>query len=516
MARAAMYVRSSKDRSDVSIDAQRRELTALAKTRGDELVAEYSDVVESAKTANRPGFQQLVAALKAPDRRWTVLLLLDTSRLARRTYIAHVFKYECQKRGVEVVYAKHPDTDPITRVVIENVFQAFDEVHSLMSREKGLAGMRENVHRGYRAGGRAPWGYRLERIATGVMRDGEQVMKSKLVPSDEAPIVKRYLRMRASGTPRAQVIRDLGIKKSASTLICVEWNAQTYAGNTVWNVHAERTEHGYIGGHKRRPKEEWVIQRETHPAMISDREAEVILSRLESSEIGRAVSQARAGIGQYLLSGLLVSPDGRYWSGHRGDKYRVKRADGFPGRTVPRSDLDQAVLGQITTDMQSSSFAKELLRLAKERNKPSDESRQLQDRVKELTQKINKAVDMALAVEDAGPFLRRVDQLESERKATEDELQRMKQDSATAAALDSVTAAQVSKILRERLQELEQGDRVRSVLSALVDKVVLDPSSLDCRIHYRVTDRWQSMASPRVSDWLPLLAGQRDLRWIAT
>jgi hypothetical protein len=47
-----------------------------------------------------------------------------------------------------------------------------DEVHSMLSREKGLAGMAENVRRGHRAGGRAPIGYRLERIETGAIRDG--------------------------------------------------------------------------------------------------------------------------------------------------------------------------------------------------------------------------------------------------------------------------------------------------------------------------------------------------------
>ena len=42
---ASLYLRSSKDRSDVSIDAQRRELTALAAQRGLVIVEEFADVV---------------------------------------------------------------------------------------------------------------------------------------------------------------------------------------------------------------------------------------------------------------------------------------------------------------------------------------------------------------------------------------------------------------------------------------------------------------------------------------
>ena len=57
--RAAVYLRSSKDRSDVSIAAQRRDLNDLATERGLIIVEEFIDAVESGKTENRPGFQSL-------------------------------------------------------------------------------------------------------------------------------------------------------------------------------------------------------------------------------------------------------------------------------------------------------------------------------------------------------------------------------------------------------------------------------------------------------------------------
>ena len=57
--RAVLYLRSSKDRSDVSIDAQRRELQALAEKLNLIITAEFSDAVESGKDNNRPGFQAL-------------------------------------------------------------------------------------------------------------------------------------------------------------------------------------------------------------------------------------------------------------------------------------------------------------------------------------------------------------------------------------------------------------------------------------------------------------------------
>ena len=47
-----------------------------------------------------------------------------------------------------------------------------------------------------------------------------------------------------------------------------------------WNVHNEYGSEGYKGGVKRRPRDEWVIQRDTHPALISDAIAETLLANL--------------------------------------------------------------------------------------------------------------------------------------------------------------------------------------------------------------------------------------------
>ena len=202
--RAALYLRSSKDRSDVSIDAQRRALHATASARGLVVIAEFADAVESGKDEDRPGFQRMLHELRSHARAWSMVLVLDTSRIARRRMIALMFESDCSKRGVAVVYNNLPDHDPATDMVLRSVLQAFDEYHSLVSRAKGLAGMAENVRQGWRAGGRAPRGYRLGHVATGAFREGQPVTKSRLVPDAEAAfLVRGYLQLRAAGVPRA-------------------------------------------------------------------------------------------------------------------------------------------------------------------------------------------------------------------------------------------------------------------------------------------------------------------------
>ena len=101
---AAIYLRSSKDRKDVSIDAQRRELQNLATSQGIIIVKEYSDVVESAKDENRPGFQRLLFDLKV----FLPYLEYLTGSRYQPPFQATVYGPGVQTRGQET---KH--TDPL-------------------------------------------------------------------------------------------------------------------------------------------------------------------------------------------------------------------------------------------------------------------------------------------------------------------------------------------------------------------------------------------------------------------
>lgn len=511
VALAAIYLRSSKDRHDVSIDAQRRELKALAAGRGLYIVDEYTDVVESGKSEHRPGFQALLTALKTPGRRWTHLLLRDTARLGRRTYIGEAFAHECRRRGVDVIYGNIPDADPISRVILTNVFRAMDEVHSLMSREKGLAGMAQNVRAGYRAGGRAPLGYRLERIPTGATREGAPVTKSRLEPADNAAAVAAYLAARAIGTPRAAAARQAGLRAAASSLIGIEWNALTYAGHTVWNVHAEQAPGGgYIGGHKRRPRDEWHITRGTHPALITDAQADALLAHLEASTIGAAVSAAKARGSDYLLAGLLRTPADGAWHGHGQRYYRWRGSAAEPARTVDRAAVDHAVLDQLRRELTADRFVRAVLRQL-HRDAPDHTARAaaLRRKADGIERQIQRALALAADLDNPKPALRRIDALETEREALAAALADLDADAAHAAAAGAITEPDVRAALDTLLQQAAADDAAttKDLLAETIERITLDPIDLTCKIHYRVAvDRWVSMASPRGCRGYPLTA----------
>lgn len=387
-------------------------------------------------------------------RRWDYLLVVDTSRLYRGRYKAQIFKHEAERLGIHILYSKIPEADPLIDPVIIGVMEIFDELHSSMSREKGLAGMRENVRQGFRAGGRAPRGYRLEKIATGAVRDGEPVTKSKLVPSDEAPLIARFLKARAAGRSRMAMIKELGLDISSSSANAIEHNALVYAGHTVWNTHAafERGK-GYKKGKKRRPREEWVIKHKTHEALITDEEAEQILQILEAKQ--RECKERRTPA-DYLLSGMLKTPSGDAWFGDGKRHYRTKPPKGGKSRWVPKADLEEAVLGQVQADMQSDEFIKQLTAKAREKYQreipqPADDVRAT---LENISDKIGRMLELAAGLNDPAPALREIDKLEKQRTSLAAELAQLEREQEALDTLKKITEKDVRRVLSGVLEDM--------------------------------------------------------------
>ena len=472
--RAAAYCRSSKDRSAISIDAQRRELAGYAKRHDLKLVAEFADAVESGKDDDRPGFQSLLVEIKNDKRGWDHLLVVDTSRISRRQYMAYAFDHECQKRGITVVYSKLPNTDPLTDMMVKGVLRVFDELHSMMSRQKGLAGMAENVKQGWRAGGRAPKGYLLEHVETGAMREGEPIRKSRLVESHDAPAVKGYLKARVAGSSRSVAARKHRLP--ISSLNDLEWNALTYAGHTVWNM---RTGEGVT--RKRRPRSEWVVQRNTHAPLITDAEAEAILARLErySAEASRRSKPT------YLLTGILFAPNGKPWRGNGTGHYRTHGLKS--SKHIKADELERKVLEQVAADIESAGFVERLVEETRAHyRKPDDRPRKLEAEIQRLNAQAARMMDLAAEMQTPGPALRRVEAIEAKRKGLEGELRLLAAEVARADAMRQIGPKEVKAALSRLAEDLggEDRDATKDALRGLIERITLTTGG-ECRIRYR-------------------------------
>ncbi len=425
--------------------------------------------------------------------------MVDTSRLARNQYVAHSFMHECRKRGIEVIFAKTPELDGVTGIILPAVLHAMDQVHSFMSREKGLAGMAENVRQGYRAGGRAPFGYKLEYIPTGAVREGEPVTKSKLVPDENAPKIATYLKGRAKGMGGTHLAEKLDLDMARTSLNGVEWNALTYAGHTVWNVHNEKTEEGYKGGVKRRPRSEWLMQRNTHQALITDTEAEAILQQLEDGRIKTYKTRAK-----HLLTGMLVTADGDAMHGD-GQYYRAGK------KSVKATRVDGAVMIQVADDLRSDAFIGALIKSARKAACRTDDRAELETAQKEIRSidtKIEKLSNLLPETTATATLLRKIESLEQDRADITRRLDAAETATRQAKALGEVNEKDVKTILggiAENLEDLDRDD-LKEILSSLIDRIVFDFSELTCRINYKIPVKSRDLvASPREYGEIPTI-----------
>lgn len=496
--RAALYLRSSKDRSDVSIDAQRRQLHELASARNIVVVKEFADAVESGKDDDRPGFQAMLRDMRNKNRGWDHILVLDTARVARRRHLAIIFEeHECKRNNIRVIYKSLPESDPITEMLLKSILQAMDEWHSLTSKVKGLAGMSENVKQGWRAGGSAPRGYQLEKVETGAIRDGMAVTKSKLVPSDEALLIRAYLQARARGLSRAKALDAAKLDIAITSLIGMERNALTYAGHTVWNRHAETQQGGYVGGQKYRPRSEWVINKNTHEPLITEDEAEKILSLVGDGHVQNRVAKRT-----YLFTGMLKSPEGENWKGDGGD-YRLGK-----GKRIKSQILETAIIKQVVEDLHSDEVADKLIKNYKaQANEIANRttSADIKKQISNIDTQVTKLAELLIETTKPAALLRKIEDLEVSRERFEQDLAYVLQEEANYKVFNEVSRGQVKTALRALAEDIDHDNEgLKDALTQIIKEIVLLPDASSAVISYNLTHKsGLQLASPRRSELKP-------------
>ena len=101
---AVIYARYSSDNQrEESIEGQIRECTAYAEKNGITIIKHYIDRAISAKTDNRPQFQQMI---KDSDKKlFDIVLVWKLDRFARNRYDSARYKTQLKKNGVKLINA---------------------------------------------------------------------------------------------------------------------------------------------------------------------------------------------------------------------------------------------------------------------------------------------------------------------------------------------------------------------------------------------------------------------------
>ena len=369
--RAVGYVRRSTDRQEQSIPDQKKALEQYAAEHGLRLAKFYvDDAISGTSTLGRKAFLQMIDDAQSPRSRFDIIVVYDVKRFGRiDNDEAGYYRYILRTHGVEVRYISEnfngDSTDDLLRPVKQ--WQARQESKDLS--KVIIRGLISKSDTGCWVGGVPPYGYDLRYesyqgkflLILRYMQDGSKEILDEagkvirtLLRGESLCISKRdYAKLTLSEPSRVKVIECIfrmyaevgkGYRSIADTLnqqsiptprgpewsrICSgKWTDGTiksilvnpiYAGDMVWNRRADGRFHRISNGkavdrdilHGTRlmpnKKEDWIIVRDAHPALVSRRLLIQTKQRLESNS--KSIEQ-RQRFSKY-------NTHGKTWNGQR-------------------------------------------------------------------------------------------------------------------------------------------------------------------------------------------------------
>jgi hypothetical protein len=271
-------------------------------------------------------------------------------------------------------------------------------------------------------------------------------------------------------------------------------------------VHNERTTDGYRSGEKRRPRTDWVITRDTHPALISTEEADSILDQLDRQKTRRTRTTDRP----YLLSGLLCTVDGLPWHGEWDSRMNAALYRIGKGKKISARRVDQAVIERLMYDLQSEEVVVYVTRALKDLvDEPVDGRKVagLEKKLDGLTRKVGRLIDLLTEAEGAvaDAYKRTIGQAEAERGALIDELADLRTKMNQHIVVKSFTEDDARRLMRLLFDQMQEGidagevKTIKAALGGFIERITLDPVSEECTINYRIVtpDTGVMLASPR-------------------
>lgn len=156
--KAVIYARYSSDsQREESIEGQLRECTEYAERNGITILRNYIDRALSARTADRPEFQNMIK--DSEQKLFDVVLIWKLDRFSRDRYDSAHYKRILKKNGVKVVSVKENISDGPEGIILESMLEGYAEYYSAELSEKIQRGQKENALKCKNNGGNTPLGY---------------------------------------------------------------------------------------------------------------------------------------------------------------------------------------------------------------------------------------------------------------------------------------------------------------------------------------------------------------------
>ena len=160
--KAVIYARYSSDNQrEESIEGQIRECTAFAEKNGITILRHYIDRAFSAKTDNRPEFQNMIK--DSSQGLFEMVLVWKLDRFSRNRYDSAHYKAILKKNNVKVVSATEKISEGSEGILMESILEGFAEYYSADLSEKIVRGMTENALKHKYNGGGKTIGYVIDK-----------------------------------------------------------------------------------------------------------------------------------------------------------------------------------------------------------------------------------------------------------------------------------------------------------------------------------------------------------------
>ena len=288
---AAQYVRMSTEHQHYSIENQMAAIAEYAQRKGFQIAATYADSAKSGiDLRHRPGLRKLLEDVMAETRGFDAILVYDVSRWGRFQDADESAYYEflCKRAGVQVRYcAEVFDSNDagITSALLKAVKRAMAAEYLRELSVKVHAGQLRIAEKGFKLGGRAPFGLRRVLLDVNghpkrILRDGERKsLTTERVTyttgvEDEIKAVRLIYSLFLEEDMTAPKIARVLNERCITHGNLIGWNHQAvrriltdpkYAGAAVYNRRTQKLR----SPTRKNPRELWVVCKDSFPAIIS-------------------------------------------------------------------------------------------------------------------------------------------------------------------------------------------------------------------------------------------------------
>jgi site-specific DNA recombinase len=234
--KCVLYARVSTERQadkELSIPAQLEAMRAYAAARGWSVAREFVEAGASARTADRPALQEMLAAVR--DQPPDFVLVHKVDRLARSVYDHATIRAMLKRHGVRLASVVENVDDSVSGQLVENIMASIAQFYSANLSEEIRKGMRQKVLSG-------GWPHRPPR-GYAVAKSGEGPSTVTISPV-EGPLVRRAFEAYATGAHSlkgmSQLLAGWGITGHGGRPVAAQYlrdllSNPFYAGRLRWN-----------------------------------------------------------------------------------------------------------------------------------------------------------------------------------------------------------------------------------------------------------------------------------------